>query len=200
MKARAAQRDGQPPRPGVRRQRGAALVVGLVLMLVLTILGVSGMNTATLELAMAANSQARQLAFQAAESGIEIALTRAIDAGAAYAHAHHAFGDGSYQVDTELRCVEITPVPETTHGETPEALAMHFEVTAIGRGPRNAVARLTQGYYLVVPASALTTDELEASATGACPTEAACPEPACLADHAPLRLVRTYWRQDDIDD
>ena len=52
-------------------QRGAALVVGLVLMLVLTVLGISGLNTATLELVMASNTQSQQLAFQAAETGID---------------------------------------------------------------------------------------------------------------------------------
>lgn len=53
------------------RQRGAALIVGLVLLMVLTLLGVSGLTTATLELQMAGNTQQAQHAFQAAESAIE---------------------------------------------------------------------------------------------------------------------------------
>ena len=36
-------------------QRGAALVVGLVLLVVVTVLAISGVNTATTELAMARN-------------------------------------------------------------------------------------------------------------------------------------------------
>ena len=39
------------------RQQGAALIVGLVLLLVLTVIGISGMNTATMELAMANSAQ-----------------------------------------------------------------------------------------------------------------------------------------------
>lgn len=54
-----------------RRQRGAILVVGLVLLLVLTVLGISTMNTASLELAMAGNDQFSENAFQLAESGID---------------------------------------------------------------------------------------------------------------------------------
>ena len=50
------------------RQKGAALIVGLVLLLVLTVLGVSGINMASLELQMTGNTQAAQVAFQAAES------------------------------------------------------------------------------------------------------------------------------------
>ena len=56
------------------RQEGAALVVGLILLVVITVLAVSGMNTATTELAMARNDQNYENAFQAAETGIEGAL------------------------------------------------------------------------------------------------------------------------------
>lgn len=48
-------------------QRGAALVVGMLLLLVLTVVGVTGMSTAVLEQKMAANYRDRDLAFQAAE-------------------------------------------------------------------------------------------------------------------------------------
>ncbi|MCZ6585712.1 MAG: pilus assembly PilX N-terminal domain-containing protein, partial [Gammaproteobacteria bacterium] len=57
-------------------QRGAVLVVGLIILMVLTVLGVSSMNTATLELTMAGNAQFHQEAFQAAETGIDISMAR----------------------------------------------------------------------------------------------------------------------------
>src|SRR5512134_1725560 len=56
------------------RQTGATLIVGLVLLLVLTVVGVSGMNTATMEITMAANTQFQQDAFQQAEDGIDIMI------------------------------------------------------------------------------------------------------------------------------
>jgi len=55
----------------IRRQHGAALVVGMILLLVLTLLAVSGMNTASTELIMAGNEQYQENAFQSAEMGIE---------------------------------------------------------------------------------------------------------------------------------
>lgn len=58
------------------RQQGAALVVGLILMVVITVLAISGMNTATTELAMARNDQSYEYAFQAAETGLEAALSQ----------------------------------------------------------------------------------------------------------------------------
>ena len=51
-------------------QQGAALVVGLILLVVVTVLAVSGMNTATTELAIARNDQNFENAFQAAETGL----------------------------------------------------------------------------------------------------------------------------------
>ena len=55
-------------------QQGAALVVGLVLLVVISVLAVSSINTATTELAMARNDTNYENAFQAAETGLENAL------------------------------------------------------------------------------------------------------------------------------
>jgi type IV pilus assembly protein PilX len=60
----------------IRKQDGAALVVGLILLVVITVLAISGMNTATTELAMARNNQNYENAFQAAETGLETALSQ----------------------------------------------------------------------------------------------------------------------------
>lgn len=65
------------PRAG-HRQSGAALVVGLLLLLVLTILAISGMSTAALELLMAGNEQYQERAFQAADSAVERAITSGV--------------------------------------------------------------------------------------------------------------------------
>ncbi len=59
-----------------RRERGAALVAGLVLLAVITLLAVARINSASLELTMAGNTQYRERAFQAAETGIEQTLAR----------------------------------------------------------------------------------------------------------------------------
>ena len=66
----------QVTRTHPNKQQGAALVVGLMLLVVITVLAISGMNTATTELAMARNDQAYENAFQAAETGLETALAQ----------------------------------------------------------------------------------------------------------------------------
>ncbi|MDX1817842.1 MAG: PilX N-terminal domain-containing pilus assembly protein [Marinobacter sp.] len=55
-------------------QRGAALIISLIVLLVLTLIGVAGMNTSVMQERMAVNSQNSNRAFQAAESTVS-ALT-----------------------------------------------------------------------------------------------------------------------------
>jgi len=59
---------------GRRAQRGAVLVVGLLILLVLTLIGVTAMRGATLEERMAANATFTQQALQAADSAAEAAM------------------------------------------------------------------------------------------------------------------------------
>ena len=53
------------------QQRGAALITSLVILLVLTVLGVSAMSTSSLEELMAGNLRDQNLSFQAAEAALK---------------------------------------------------------------------------------------------------------------------------------
>ena len=61
-------------RQNMHRQRGAVLIISLVLLMVLTILAISTMRTASLGLLMAGNNQYRQNAWQLAQAGIDSVL------------------------------------------------------------------------------------------------------------------------------
>ena len=52
----------------ITRQKGIALVISLVMLTILTLLGVSNMSSSTINIKMAANSQAERNSFQAAYS------------------------------------------------------------------------------------------------------------------------------------
>ncbi len=58
-----------------RHQRGAALIVSLLILLVLTVLGIASMGTTTLQERMANNNRQRQVAFQVAEVALRAAET-----------------------------------------------------------------------------------------------------------------------------
>ena len=143
-----------------KRQQGAALIIGLLLLVVITILAVSGMNTATTELAMARNDQNFENAFQAAETGIENAL------------AQDVFSTGgptvitppptTYEVVTATILFEdSTLVPDQAFslGSGSGIAAYHFNATSDAKyiisvdNDRNARAVHTQAFYIVGPDS-----------------------------------------------
>jgi type IV pilus assembly protein PilX len=56
-------------------QNGAALITALIMLVILTLLGLSSISTATMEERMAANAQEINRAFQAASTGLEIVFS-----------------------------------------------------------------------------------------------------------------------------
>lgn len=64
-------------RNGSVAQRGIALLVALVVLIVVTLLGTAAMRSALFQSKVAVNAQASQLLFQGAESGLEIIASHA---------------------------------------------------------------------------------------------------------------------------
>jgi type IV pilus assembly protein PilX len=134
------------------RQQGAALVIGLVLLAILTLLAVSGLNASSMELVMAGNEQYRQKASQAAETGVEDALTQAATFKQICTttptelmdkDVPEVAGDG-YRVTVQYRGEAEAP------GDTVnEYQAYHYQVVSSGRSVRNANSEITQGLYVV---------------------------------------------------
>lgn len=62
----------RPSRVGAKGQKGAVLVIGLIILVVLTLLGVQGMRTNVAQERMAANMRERNMAFQAAEAALRV--------------------------------------------------------------------------------------------------------------------------------
>lgn len=141
------------------KQRGAALVVGLILLVVITLLAVVGMNIANTELASATSEQLRMRAFNAAETGLEQRLqTLGIDATTS-----------SEPVKAGAVAVENSPVnPDDEPTDTYELTTtywgegtmlsrytvgtfagFHYSVESTGRSPRGAVAMHTAGAFIV---------------------------------------------------
>lgn len=152
MRTSEALRNVCPP-PGP--QHGAALVIGLILMLALTVLGISGMNSSTLELTMAGNTESADDAFQAAETGVNIAIEqRNWSTSAATNLPVTGLGDGSYKTQAVTTNTACTIVPDRAFsaGVTGGVMAWHFKVRATGTGPRGASSTHDQSFYVAGPA------------------------------------------------
>ncbi len=59
--------------PIKQKQQGVVLVISLIMLLVMTLIGITGMNTTILEEKMAGNFRDKGIAFQAAESALKTA-------------------------------------------------------------------------------------------------------------------------------
>lgn len=143
-----------------RKQRGAALIVGLLLLLVLTLLAVAGMNSASLELVMAGNTQYYQNAFQAAETGIEQAL---VDGDFNPGAAPQPIPDTDPPTRATIADTEdtfaatITPQlggaaqPAMWGSSWDSFSTFHFEIESNGRSHRGAQATNRQGVAIIAP-------------------------------------------------
>jgi type IV pilus assembly protein PilX len=136
-------------------QQGAALVIGLILLLVLTILAVSGVFTSTMELRMVRNTQSQERAFQAAEVAVEDALANPVlSTSAPFTQATIAVPNGyGDQYAYQLQFVGQTPLGTGMTGFSIGSAfqAYHFQVDATGTGPDNSLAQHTQSFYVVGP-------------------------------------------------
>jgi Tfp pilus assembly protein PilX len=143
-----------------RAERGAALVIGLILLAVITLLAVVGMNIANSELRTATSEQLRLRAFNAAESGLEQRFqTFAMDASTSSApvvgptvavttsamNANTGLATDHYRVTTTYRgegSIVSRYSANTFAG-------FHFSVESAGTSARSASVVHGAGAYLV---------------------------------------------------
>ena len=136
-------------------QSGAALVVALLVLTVLTAIGASAMSTATLDLVMSSNAQFFDQAFQGAETGIDLAIaegTFSVESPTGVLRT--VLNDGAASAEVAIGYSESTPVPGAAFSLAEGAAglqAFHFEIIAVGMGPRNAVSTHAQGVYILGP-------------------------------------------------
>lgn len=137
------------------RQRGATLIIGLVLLMALTMLAISTMNSATFGLAMAGNMQFAENAFQLAETGVEVAInngpfcagsgctpnvipqTQVLDPDGKHL--------GTYQAVTTYETCTLKD------GFSASFRAYHFRIASAGESSRGAESLNQQEFFLIGP-------------------------------------------------
>ncbi len=103
------------------KQTGAVLAIGLLILLVLTLIGVSAMRVTVLDERIASNAQFKMLTFQAAESALVTASS--LDNVTTFAATGAAPGNLAYEVDLgganggALEVVVVTVIED--QGEIP---------------------------------------------------------------------------------
>lgn len=145
------------PIPRPRSQRGAALVIGLVLLLILTLLAITGMNTATTELVMAGNEQFRRAAAMASTAGIEEAIADIRAVPAVSGAAPTVVSDVPFGTAPSDRFTTATRYVGDEHGlpqsSADRFIGLHYVIESTGVSARNARDRQVQGLFVVVGGS-----------------------------------------------
>ena len=142
------------------RQRGAALVIGLILLVVITLLAVVGMNIANTELASATSEQLRLRAFNAAETGIEARMQTLREDGttdpAPVEEGPVGVENSPLNTVTDEAADTYSTVL-TYHGEGSTMprftlgtfVGFHYSVVSTGRSTRNAESVHTAGAFII---------------------------------------------------
>lgn len=146
------------------KQAGAVLVVSLVMLLVISVLAISSINSATIELAMARNDMNYENAFQAAETGLESAMAlRPFNTLADVNLTQDVTANET--VATVIQFQDSTLVPDRAFslGVGSGISAFHFNITATAMSKRGGVSGTatdrdasaihTQAMYVVGPES-----------------------------------------------
>lgn len=144
------------------KEAGAVLVVSLVMLLVISVLAISSINSATTELAMARNDMNYENAFQAAETGLENAMALRPFNTLAVVNLNQTLSDNE-SVATVVQFQSTTLVPDNAFslGVGSGISAFHFNITATAESKRagnagattdrDASAVHTQAFYVVGP-------------------------------------------------
>lgn len=137
-----------PPRAGLRAQKGAVLVVALVILGVLTLIGIASIGTTTLEERMSANEQERSRAFQAAESGVAAAFRNnaVFTSSGTDAPQVSTIGDsGTRQSYSVVREACTNPPAGILTSATRSFKYSHFQITSDGTTDGGARATVSAG-------------------------------------------------------
>lgn len=142
------------------RQKGAVLIVSLILMLVLTILAVATMSAANLEVEMAANNQNSENAFQMAETGLKVnvntldnnrSLLVAVAGSLPVCTGTITIsGVGDYQACSTFSN-EVTPLLGASAGIGTGLAAYHFDSISTGQSFDSARSTHIQSFYVPGP-------------------------------------------------
>ena len=142
--------------PRLARTRGVALVIALLLLTVLSLLAISGMNSAAVEFIMAGNDQFHENAFQASETGIQVAIAAAAfnpqSPPAVVAGPVPNSATDTYTANIVPQ-LGGAPQPGIWGSSWNSFSTYHFEIDSTGASLRTSTAFHAQGIAVVSPPS-----------------------------------------------
>ncbi len=140
------------------KQKGAVLIMSMLMLLIMTLIGITTMNTATLEEKMSANSMNNNISLQASESAVDAALADtnnlvlALNSSTAVSITTNLGATGVTSVAT-IKYIGATIAPGFSFGNNQGTFSTYqFEAEGTGTIPAaNAKSITVQGIYRIGP-------------------------------------------------
>jgi len=136
-------------------QSGAVLIVAMIILVILTLLGVTAMNTTSLQERIASNTQEQVHAFQAAETGLNQAFadSLAYDISGTYTGGATpaTFAGSADSASYTPTFLGFSPPPPGSLYSATSFQAAHFNFRATGTSATNLSIILNGGAYQIAP-------------------------------------------------
>jgi hypothetical protein len=128
-----------------RNQSGAALVIALIMMIVLTLIGLASIFTSTFEIKISGNKKGSTNAFYAADSGVQVVVARVENFNPtsynATTHQYNPFTDANNINPINPANLQVTNTYDTTQQGAPRGYGFsalnfefeHFLITSTGK-------------------------------------------------------------------
>jgi hypothetical protein len=146
----------------LKNEEGSALVIALFALLLLTLIGIGGNDTASTEIQIAANDKFHKLSFYAGEAGrayvaSDIALygPNNISVGSGINFPNDADPSQTYALGPsqsfsgEVEYIGNSQPPRGSGYEAGKFKAHRYQMTVNGQGPRSAMTQIEAGFYRI---------------------------------------------------
>lgn len=146
----------------ITNEQGSILVVSLVMLVFLTVIGISASTTAEIETRIAGNEKAHKIAFYSAEAARGYAAIRStlygtnnITVGGLLYFPDNADPSQKYSLDSkqsfwgEVEYQGFSTAPRGSGFEVGKFKAHNYKMTCSGFGPSNAQSQLEAGFYRI---------------------------------------------------
>ncbi len=149
----------------LNNERGFALILALSMLVIMSILGVMALNTATTETSISGNYRTAQMAFETAERAVEYASTRqtiyaSLGPGSApydldnttdQTNIEAGTGFGLEGSDNYVEFQLTTNLPPGSGSDPTYFEARYYIVNVTGQGPNDSKKRIEAQYGRIVP-------------------------------------------------
>ena len=154
--------EAQPNRSRISDERGSTLVVGLLVLVLLSFMGIAATSTSSLELQIAGNEKAFQIAFYSAEAArgyvarkkdlyhsdnITVDQTLSFPNRDNPSQRYSLSAHGEF--NGEVGYLGAWAPPRGSGFEVGKFKAHRYRMNCLGRGPANAQCEIEAGFYRI---------------------------------------------------